>query len=153
MRFPTPAPLRFALAAAILAAPLPASAQGPTTKAAAKPEKEKGGFAEGRTGEIPAGAAELITGETQRAIESGLEWLSRQQNADGSYGTGAYRGNVAVTSLAALAMMASGSSPGRGPYGAQIDKALQNVLDNTSPSGLVSSSSGGFNVPMYGHGF
>ena len=47
------------------------------------------GFAEARTGEIPAGAAELITPETQRAIEAGLGWLAKQQNADGSYGTGA----------------------------------------------------------------
>ncbi len=92
----------------------------------------RGGFSEGRTGEIPAGAAELITDETQRAIDQGLRWLSAQQNADGSYGTGTYRGNVAVTSLAALAMMASGSSPGRGPYGKQIDAALQYILENTS---------------------
>ena len=124
------------LTAALLMVPPSSFAQD--TKAS-RPAKagDKVGFAEARTGEIPAGAAELITADTQRAIENGLEWLSKQQNADGSYGSGAYRGNVAVTSLAALAMMASGSSPGRGPYGAQIDKALQNVLDNTSPAGLV----------------
>ena len=63
--------------------------------------------------------------ETDRAIESGLAWLSKQQNSDGSYGSGAYRGNIAVTSLAGIAFMANGSSPGRGPYGPQIDKALQ----------------------------
>ena len=73
----------------------------------------------------------------RQAIEAGLAWLAKQQNADGSFGTGTYRGNVAVTSLAGLAMMASGSSPGRGPYGPQIDKALQYVMDNTSASGFI----------------
>ena len=112
-----------------------------------------GSFAEGRTGEIPAGAAELITADTQRAIDQGLRWLSTQQNADGSYGTGAYRGNVAVTSLAALAMMASGSSPGRGTYGTQIDKALQYVMDNTSARGFIGVPNAATHGPMYAHGF
>ena len=73
---------------------------------------------------MPEGAAEQVTPETDRAIESGLAWLAKQQNSDGSYGSGAYRGNIAVTSLAGLAFMANGSSPGRGPFGPQIDKAL-----------------------------
>ena len=121
---------------------------------AQQPRPAKTGFADARTGEIPVGAAELITAETQRAIENGLAWLAKQQNADGSFGSGAYRGNVAVTSLAALAMMASGSSPGRGRYGTKIDHALQFVLDNASSSGLVAGpTSAGFNVPMYAHGF
>jgi len=119
-----------------------------------QPKPERAGFAEARTGEIPTGAAEQITKETQQAIESGLDWLSKNQNADGSYGSGAYRGNVAVTSLAAIAMMSSGSSPGRGPYGPQIDKALQYIMDNTSPRGFVCSQTGAAtHGPMYGHGF
>ena len=56
--------------------------------------------------------------------------------ADGSFGAGAYRGNIAVTSLAGLAFMASGSSPGRGPYGAQIDKALDYVMAKHLARGL-----------------
>ena len=87
------------------------------------------------------------------AIEEGLRWLSKQQSADGSYGGGAYRGNIAVTSLAALAMMSSGSSPGRGPYGSQIDRALQYVIDNTSPSGFISVPNASTHGPMYSHGF
>ena len=66
----------------------------------------------------------MMTPETNKAIKNGLAWLARTQNADGSFGSGTYRGNIAVTSVAGLAFMASGSSPGRGPYGAQIDKAL-----------------------------
>ncbi len=133
--------------------PAPAPAQPKTPAKATKPTRERTGFAEARTGEIPIGAAELVTPEAQRAIESGLDWLSKQQNADGSYGSGAYRGNVAVTSLAGLAMMASGSSPGRGPYGTQIDRALQFVMDNTAPSGFISVQNAATHGPMYSHGF
>jgi hypothetical protein len=149
--------LSLALATALVAAPPPTRAQDPKGDAPKKDaaKGDRGGFAEARTGEMPAGAAELITPETQRAIEAGLAWLAKGQNADGSYGQGTYRGNVAVTSLAGLAMMASGSSPGRGPYGTQIDRALQYILDNTGGTGLVAAPApaGGFNVPMYGHGF
>ena len=75
------------------------------------------------------------------------------QNSDGSYGTGAYRGNIAVTSLAGLAFMSSGSSPGRGPYGSQIDKALAYVMRNTSPSGFIAVHATSTHGPMYSHGF
>ncbi|WP_435005245.1 prenyltransferase/squalene oxidase repeat-containing protein [Tundrisphaera lichenicola] len=120
---------------------------------AVAPQKEQGGFGEPRRGDVPEHAAEQVTPETDRAIESGLEWLGKAQNSDGSYGSGAYRGNIAVTSLAGLAFMASGSSPGRGPYGAQIDKALQYVMDNTAPSGFIAVANAGTHGPMYSHGF
>ena len=78
----------------------------------------------------------MMTPETDDAIKNGLAWLARYQNSDGSYGSGAYRGNIAVTSLAGLAFMSSGSSPGRGPYGAQIDKALAYVMAEYVAVGL-----------------
>ncbi len=110
-------------------------------------------FVDRRTGEIPEGAAALVTPETDQAIHKGLEWLAGQQNGDGSFGSGAYRGNIAVTSLAALAFMGSGSTPGRGPYGAHIDRALVYVMDNTSPSGFISVANATTHGPMYSHGF
>ena len=61
--------------------------------------------------DIPEGL-ELMTPQTDHAIKKGLVWLAQAQNADGSFGSGTYRGNVAVTSVAAVALMASGSSPG-----------------------------------------
>ena len=72
---------------------------------------------------------------------------------DGSYGSGTYRGNIAVTSLSGLAFMASGSSPGRGPFGAQIDKALVYVMENTSQSGFIAVAASSTHGPMYSHGF
>ena len=91
---------------------------------AQEPRKSVKGFGEARRGDVPEGTAEMMTPETDEAIKNGLAWLAQTQNADGSFGSGTYRGNIAVTSVAGLAFMASGSSPGRGPYGAQIDKAL-----------------------------
>ena len=58
-----------------------------------------------------------------------------------------------MTSLCGLAFMASGSSPGRGPYGAQIDKALVYVMDNTSQSGFIAVAASSTHGPMYSHGF
>ena len=111
------------------------------------------GFGESRRGDIPEGTAELMTAETDVVIKNGLAWLAKNQNSDGSYGGGTYRGNIAVTSLSALAFMASGSSPGRGPYGSQIDKALVYVMENTSPSGFIAVSASSTHGPMYSHGF
>ena len=106
-----------------------------------------------RAGRRPRGGRRAGHARDRRGDPEGLDWLATQQNADGSFGSGAYRGNIAVTSLAGLAFMASGSTPGRGPYGAQIDKALQYVMDNTSPSGFISVPNAATHGPMYSHGF
>jgi hypothetical protein len=110
-------------------------------------------FGESRRGDVPEGTLEMMTPETDKAIKLGLAWLARTQNADGSFGLGTYRGNIAVTSLGGLAFMSSGSTPGRGPYGAQIDKALAYVMDNTSPSGFIAVAASSTHGPMYSHGF
>lgn len=133
-----------AIAAVVLAAP---------AALAADKEQKAAGFGEARRGDIPEGAAEMVTAETDRAIQAGLAWLATAQQSDGSFGQGTYRGNIAVTSLAGLAFMASGSSPGRGPYGTQIDRALLYVMDNTSPSGFIAVAAASTHGPMYSHGF
>jgi len=118
-----------------------------------EPTKSVEGFGESRRGDIPEGTLEMMNKETDDAIKNGLAYLARTQNSDGSFGTGTYRGNIAVTSLAGLAFMASGSSPGRGPYGPQIDKALAYVMTNTSPSGFIAVAASSTHGPMYSHGF
>jgi hypothetical protein len=116
-------------------------------------EKAEAGFGEPRAGDVPLGSAEMMTPQTDRAISTGLAWLAKSQNADGSFGNGTYRGNIAVTSLAGIAFMAAGSSPGRGPFGTHIDKALNYVMENTAPSGFIAVSSAATHGPMYSHGF
>jgi hypothetical protein len=125
----------------------------PVRAQAPEQTKPAEGFGESRRGDVPDGTLEMMTPATDEAIQNGLAWLGRSQNADGSYGNGAYRGNIAVTSLAGLAFMSSGSSPGRGPYGSQIDKALAYVMQNTSPSGFIAVLASSTHGPMYSHGF
>ncbi|MGB0068530.1 MAG: prenyltransferase, partial [Isosphaeraceae bacterium] len=116
-------------------------AQGDSKDKGNESSKSVGAFGESRRGDVPEGTMEMLTPDTDKAIQSGLAWLAHSQNADGSFGTGTYRGNIAVTSLAGLAFMSGGSSPGRGPHGAQIDKALSYVMENTSPSGFIAVAS------------
>jgi hypothetical protein len=134
---------------ALLLSPWMAQAQ----QAEKEQAKSNDGFGEARRGDIPEGTLEMMTEETDTAIKNGLAWLARTQNNDGSFGTATYRGNIAVTSLAGLAFMSSGSSPGRGPYGGQIDKALAYVMTNTSPSGFIAVAASSTHGPMYSHGF
>jgi prenyltransferase beta subunit len=115
------------------------------------------GFPPDERNKVPDGssAKNMITPEAQRAIDQGLAYLARSQHQDGSFGGATqYNGNVAVTSLAALAMMAGGHQPGRGAYGDVVTKALTYVLDQQNhQSGFLLSQSGAGHGPMYGHGF
>ena len=55
-----------------------------------------------------------------------------------------------------MAMMAAGSTPGRGPYGAEVTRCLDFVLANVRDNGYILSPGdpgGAEERPMYGHGF
>lgn len=101
-------------------------------------------------------AREGITPEAQRAIDAGLAHLANTQNRDGSFGDRfTYQGNVAVTSLGALALMCGGHQPGRGSYGKSVQRALEFVLskEQRNPSGLLNTPGINRPGPMYSHGF
>jgi hypothetical protein len=101
-------------------------------------------------------STDLITPETQRAIDRGLAWLSKRQvtsgRNEGAFGHGGYPGGVAVGSLAGLAMMCSGSPPGQGPFGRHIDRAVKFISSSVQESGYISAPGFGQDN-MYGHGF
>jgi hypothetical protein len=98
-------------------------------------------------------ARKLMTPETDLAIGDGLRFLASRQNDDGSFGTSRLRGNVAVCSLAGLAFMAGGSTPGRGPYGREVDACVDYVLDQVDRNGLFVDWTSVVRGPMYEHGF
>ncbi len=108
---------------------------------------------------LPDGSASkgMITPEAEQAIDRGLRFLASQQMPNGGFGTNAYRGNVAVTSLAGLAFMAGGHQPGRGAYGRAVLDALRCVLsyEDKGPvnPGFLHNPQGTPHGPMYGHGF
>lgn len=73
------------------------------------------------------------------AVSNGLRWLStRQESRDGSVEVGDAgkdeRAPLAVTSLAALAWMAGGSTPTRGEYQENVLRAVEYLLANTHRS-------------------
>jgi hypothetical protein len=106
---------------------------------------------------LPDGSASkgMINSETDKAINTGLAFLNERPRSHG-FGTNAYVGNVAINSLAALAFMANGSHPGRGPYAKAVSDCLNFVLrqnrgDNIQ--GYLKSPRDNSHGPMYGHGF
>lgn len=129
--------------AAILISGAPAWAQ-------AQPKK-KASVAVSSTGD--KGVA-LLNSAAERGVIKGLDFLARNQHSQGAIGSGSYSDSVAVTALAGIAMLSSGSTPGEGPYGEHIERALEFVLDNTSRSGFVANTrSTAHHGPMYDHGF
>ena len=62
------------------------------------------------------------------AVDRGLSFLSREQQPDGSFPTWA-DGQPGVTSLCIMAFLARGHQPGKGPYGPQIERAIDYVLE------------------------
>lgn len=96
---------------------------------------------------------EMMTAETRDAIDGGLAYLADRQNDDGSFGGGSYGRNVAVCGLAGLAMLAGGNTPGRGPYGRQVNRCVQFLVANAQDSGFIHVPGAGSHGPMYGHGF
>lgn len=99
---------------------------------------------------------DMITPETQRAIDRGLTWLAKRQiqsgQNKGSFGQGGYAGGVAVASVSGLAFMCSGSPPGQGPLGKSIDRCTEFVARCVQESGYISVPNYGQDN-MYGHGF
>src|SRR5690606_4428598 len=80
-----------------------------------------------------------VTPEAERAIQRGLEFLARRQEPSGAYVDGigrkvnntyfAERGeHVGVTGLVGMAFLSNGSTPGRGPYGKQVQGCVDFVL-------------------------
>jgi hypothetical protein len=101
--------------------------------------------------------AELVTPEAQRTIDRALDFLANRQVKSGrnrgAFGTSGYPGGVATCSLGGLAMMCSGSSPGQGKYGKQIDMCVEFVLSNVSNEGYIARADNMASENMYGHGF
>lgn len=112
-------------------------------------------FGQRKTSPSEKSPAELITPDTQRAVDRGLAYLARRQirsgKLKGAFGPTGYAGGVAVTGLAGLAYMCGGNPPGQGEYGENVDMCVEFLLNNTRSTGYIAVPSGHDN--MYGHGF
>lgn len=95
-----------------------------------------------------------IDAETERAIQRGLEYLARTQDRQGTWRNAGRYGTypVAMSSLAALALVMSGSTMTEGPYAENIDRATTYLLTSARRDGLIASPLEEARS-MYGHGF
>jgi hypothetical protein len=122
-------------------------------------DNKSGGWGAETRESIPDGSASkgMITVKTDQAIQRGLGFLYNRRDRDGSFGTGAYRGNVAITSLAAMSFMCAGNQPNRGPYGKVVLDSLKYILSKENVGGrdpgFLHNPRGSPHGPMYGHGF
>ena len=71
-----------------------------------------------------------------RSVDRALAWLGTQQQADGSFATHE-TGQPAVTALCAMAYLARGHLPGKGPYGQRLNRAIDYVLSTQKEDGLI----------------
>ena len=90
-----------------------------------------------------------IPPEVESAVDRGLEWLAKAQQRDGSWNGGG-TASAASTGLAAMAFMARGHVPGQGPYGENINRAIDALLAMQAPDGIIVESAQ--SQPMYDHG-
>jgi len=77
-------------------------------------------------------------------IDRGLEFLSGTQRRDGSF-TAPDLGQPGITSLCVMAFLSRGHVPAEGPYGDQLARAIDFVLQTQQENGLL------FNLPIGSH--
>jgi hypothetical protein len=99
-----------------------------------------------------ARSAEMMV-PARPAIEKGLKYLATRQQEDGAFSNSGYGRNAAVVALAGMAWLAGGSTPGRGPYGDEVAKVSEYLLDHCEQSGFISVEGAQSHGPMYEHGF
>jgi prenyltransferase beta subunit len=96
-----------------------------------------------------------VTKEIHEAVQRGLQWLSRNQANDGSWrnagGYGTYP--AAMTGLAGMALLASGSTPTRGKYWREVRQSVDFLMKNADAQSGVISVPQEEGRSMYGHGF
>lgn len=107
----------------------------------------------GRADDVELLSANLIKPATEQAIQRGLAYLASRQNEDGSFAGSGYARNAAVISIAGLAFLSSGDTPGRGTHGGAINRCINYILRVADETGFISLASAASHGPMYDHGF
>ncbi|MCB9893562.1 MAG: terpene cyclase/mutase family protein [Planctomycetes bacterium] len=94
-----------------------------------------------------------INEDLKQGVKKGLKRLAELQDANGAFTKGGGQNvSMAVSSMAGLALLASGSTPEKGPYAANIRKVLDYVLSMQDPnSGFITGDNDGSRI--HGHGY
>ncbi len=117
---------------------------------AQEPTVDKQSPAEDAAAKSAADAA--LMAPAQEAIDKGLSYLATRQTDDGALGDGNGR-NAAICALAGMSWLAGGSTPGRGPYGDNVSRVCDYLLDHVEESGFINVPQAVSHGPMYEHGF
>jgi prenyltransferase beta subunit len=93
-----------------------------------------------------------VDAETEEIIKGGLKYLADKQSPNGSWGTIGEEANrrIAMTGYTLMAFLAAGHLPGEGEYGKHVAAAMQFLLDQTQPDGIIGNRTDG--QYMYAHG-
>lgn len=119
-------------------------------------ETEAGAEADADASEAPALRVlnkNHVTEDLKDAVSKGLEGLADLQDANGAFTKGGGDNYaVAVTSLSGLALLASGSTPEKGPYSTHIRRAMDFLLDSQDPNnGYFTGENDASRI--HGHGY
>ena len=104
-----------------------------------------------------AGAArgDELPREYKACVDKGLDWIARNQHADGHWDAGLQGYPVTMTALSGMALLMEGSTVKEGKYAERLRKAVDWLMARSMPNGML----GNPNIPgeagryMYGHGF
>ena len=86
----------------------------------------------------------------EEAVEKALKFLVKRQNANGSFGGKTASHTPAITGLVGMAMLESGSKPGVGPYGSELQKAVNFILSSVREDGVIGTEKSGL---LYSHAY
>ncbi len=109
----------------------------------------------------PAESPPLVTPEVEKAVSAGIAYLLSVRADDGQWwaetpsGGNARRGDYpcANTALVGLSLLAAGSMPTRGPHANLVKEITDQLLLNSTETGLLTSSRGDEPRTMYAHAF
>jgi hypothetical protein len=92
------------------------------------------------------------SGDVDRAVARGLDWLAAHQSRLGHWTAANDRYPTSMTALAATALLCEGSTTTQGKYAANINKAVEYLANRSRTNGLIGDPSRDDRY-TYGHGF
>lgn len=94
-----------------------------------------------------------IASRVHEAVVRGRACLVTVQAADGSWGSGLFRGSVAVTAQGVMALVAGGSTPTDGEHAEAVARGVEYCLACAGDDGLIAGREQAAHGPMYGHAY
>lgn len=82
-------------------------------------------------------------------VNAGLRWLAGRQGFDGAWGQ---KDKLALTGMSGLALLASGSTPTRGPFAQNVSRAVDFVLRCQTDGKAFVHGSSGYSA-IHNHGY